>query len=120
MLWNYSAGALIVGQKARKNPQAAKLLLTVAIAGNLLLLGVFKYAGFVLQTVGQFDLGAIPTVNLALPLGISFYTITQIAFLVDTYRSRSTIYPPADYALFVTFFPHLIAGPIYHHAEMIP
>ena len=55
-----------------------------------------------------------------LPLGISFFTFTQIAFLVDAWRGEAGEYDPVHYALFVTYFPHLIAGPILHHKEMMP
>jgi alginate O-acetyltransferase complex protein AlgI len=55
-----------------------------------------------------------------LPIGISFFTFTQIAFLVDAYRGQAKEYNPIHYGLFVTFFPHLIAGPILHHKEMMP
>ena len=58
--------------------------------------------------------------TIVLPLGISFFTFTQIAFLVDAYRGKVARYDFAHYALFVTYFPHLIAGPILHHREMMP
>ena len=58
--------------------------------------------------------------NILLPVGISFYTFTQIAFLVDAYRGNVARYALPHYALFVTYFPHLIAGPILHHKDMIP
>src|SRR6267142_261838 len=60
------------------------------------------------------------TVNVLLPVGISFYTFTQLAFLVDAYRGNVARYALPHYALFVTYFPHLIAGPILHHKDMIP
>src|SRR5262249_3665387 len=60
----------------------------------------------------------IPAV--ALPIGISFYTFTQIAFLVDTFRGTATTSRATDYFLFVAYFPHLVAGPIIHHAQTIP
>ena len=59
-------------------------------------------------------------VETLLPLGISFYTFTQIAYLADVYANKAQEYAPANYALFVTWFPHLIAGPIMHHREMMP
>ncbi len=55
-----------------------------------------------------------------LPLGISFFTFTQIAFLVDAWRGGAKLYPGLRYGLFVLFFPHLIAGPIVHHHQLIP
>ena len=61
-----------------------------------------------------------PDLKIALPLGISFFTFTQIAYLVDAYKKEVREYDFLNYALFVTFFPHLIAGPILHHSEMMP
>ncbi|MEO8537812.1 MAG: MBOAT family protein, partial [Betaproteobacteria bacterium] len=91
-----------------------------AVAANLALLGVFKYADFALRTLAQADVIAPVELGLALPLGISFFTFTQIAFLVDV--GHGEVEEPSfdNYALFVTFFPHLLAGPIIHHAEMMP
>jgi D-alanyl-lipoteichoic acid acyltransferase DltB (MBOAT superfamily) len=85
-----------------------------------MVLGVFKYAGFFAAT-GAALLGKdAPQLGIILPLGISFFTFTQIAFLVDAYRGRTQSRRADSYALFVSYFPHLIAGPILHHGEMIP
>lgn len=95
-------------------------LLFIGVVGNLLLLGYFKYAGFLVM---NFDwLAGLPPrqFDIPLPIGISFYTFTQIAFLVDAYRGEAREYEPLKYGLFVTYFPHLIAGPILHHKEMMP
>ena len=94
--------------------------LVAGVTANLALLGLFKYADFILRTLAQ--AGLIPPVQLglALPLGISFFTFTQIAFLVDVSRDKATEPSFDNYALFVTFFPHLLAGPIIHHSEMMP
>ena len=62
----------------------------------------------------------MPTTNILLPLGISFFTFTQIAFLVDVYRGKVREYDPVHYVLFVTYFPHLIAGPVLHHGQIMP
>ena len=94
-------------------------MLTLGVAGDLLMLGIFKYAGFLAANLNAiFSTGF--TVNILLPVGISFYTFTQIAFLVDAYRGNVARYALPHYALFVTYFPHLIAGPILHHKDMIP
>jgi len=92
-----------------------RLILTFGVGVNLGLLGYFKYAGFL---TGLADIEGWQ--DIALPLGISFFTFTQIAYLVDAYRSEAKEYHPVHYLLFVTYFPHLIAGPILHHGEMIP
>lgn len=94
--------------------------LVAGIASNLLLLGFFKYSVFVWSNVAVI-VGATPSLPaLALPLGISFFTFTQIAYLVDTANGKVRETDPVQYALFVTFFPHLLAGPILHHKEMMP
>lgn len=92
-------------------------LLAIGVAGNLGLLGYFKYANFVAENLSALG---ITSPNVALPIGISFFTFTQIAFLVDCYRNEASEYNPIHYGLFVTFFPHLVAGPILHHKEMMP
>ena len=94
----------------------ARTWLWLGIFGNLALLGLFKYTHFVLGVAGLSD--GLPA--MALPLGISFFTFTQIAYLVDTARGEVKETNPIFYTLFVTFFPHLLAGPIIHHKEMMP
>jgi len=85
-----------------------------------LLLGVFKYADFALSNAAALFGAPIALPHLVLPLGISFFTFTQIAYLVDVYRGKAREPSVANYALFVSFFPHLLAGPILHHSEMMP
>ena len=100
--------------------QWAMQVLVTAIVGNLLLLGYFKYANFFISATNQFIGAHWGLINLVLPLGISFFTFTQIAFLVDVYRGIAREYNFIHYLLFVTYFPHLIAGPVLHHKEMMP
>src|ERR1700682_749588 len=115
--FNYCIGLLLIAQPLRAIPRFA--VLTIGVAGDLLVLGYFKYAGFLAANLNAiFSTGF--TVNILLPVGISFYTFTQIAFLVDAYRGNVARYRLPHYALFVTYFPHLIAGPILHHKDMIP
>jgi len=94
-----------------------RFLLALGIGANLALLVWYKYAAFLLEVATGSPRD--PSAEV-LPLGISFYTFTQIAFLVDSYRGRADEPRPGQYAAFVTFFPHLIAGPILHHHEIIP
>jgi len=120
MLLNYFCGMRLARSVAARRHQHARALLIAAIATNLALLAYYKYANFFVATVNvvagtHFWLGSI-----VLPLGISFFTFTQIAFLVDAYRGEVKEYRFIHYALFVTYFPHLIAGPILHHKEMMP
>src|SRR3984893_360909 len=115
--FNYFVGLLLITRKLRRRLRFA--VLTLGVAGDLLVLGIFKYAGFLAANLNAlFSAGF--SVKVLLPVGISFYTFTQIAFLVDAYRGKVAGYALPPYALFVTYFPHLIAGPILHHRDMIP
>ena len=115
--FNYLIGWLLISRRLREGPRFA--VLTVGVAGDLLALGIFKYAGFLVANFNAMFSTSV-AVNILLPVGISFYTFTQIAFLVDAYRGKVAHYALPHYALFVTYFPHLIAGPILHHRDMIP
>ncbi len=90
------------------------------MSGDLALLGYFKYTDFFLQTVNTLGEASIPLPHIILPLGISFFTFTQIAYLVDAYRGETQKYSLSSFSLFVSFFPHLIAGPILYHKKIIP
>jgi len=99
---------------------AAGLWQMTGVAFNLALLGYFKYANFFVESLNAglgFDW---QPGHIILPIGISFYTFTQIAFLVDTGQGKVTEFRPIHYGLFVTYFPHLIAGPVLHHGQMMP
>lgn len=118
--FNYAAGRLLIAERLTGYAAVRKSALLVAIATNLALLGYFKYSNFFLDNLDRV-LGTgwrIPA--LILPLGISFFTFTQITYLVDAYRGLVADRNFVSYLLFVTFFPHLIAGPILHHREMLP
>jgi alginate O-acetyltransferase complex protein AlgI len=95
-------------------------LLVVALVANLSLLAYFKYADFYISSFNFLAHANLPALNIILPIGISFFTFTQIAFLVDTYQGKVKEYRFVHYLLFVTYFPHLIAGPVLHHKEMMP
>jgi D-alanyl-lipoteichoic acid acyltransferase DltB (MBOAT superfamily) len=95
-------------------------LLLVGVASNLALLGYFKYFNFFVENLNGILQADIPAFNIVLPLAISFFTFQQIAYLVDSYRGETNGYSFFNYVLFVTFFPHLIAGPIVHHRSIIP
>src|ERR1700694_4872862 len=115
--FNYVIGLLLISKRLRPGPRFT--VLTIGVTGDLLVLGTFKYAGFLAGNLNSiFSTGL--TLDILLPVGISFYTFTQIAFLVDAYRGNVARYALPHYALFVTYFPHLIAGPILHHKDMIP
>jgi D-alanyl-lipoteichoic acid acyltransferase DltB (MBOAT superfamily) len=109
-----------VGRRIMASAKNKQRWLWLGIAGNLLLLGVFKYTHFAMGLVADLSGWTSVPPQIALPLGISFFTFTQIAYLVDTARGEVRETNPLHYALFVTFFPHLLAGPILHHKEMMP
>jgi D-alanyl-lipoteichoic acid acyltransferase DltB (MBOAT superfamily) len=119
-VFNYGMSRLIVRSRRQGRPGGAKGLLATAIAADLLLLGYFKYYGFFASTANALGGWQLPVYAIVLPLGISFFTFTQIAFLVDIHRSEASEHDPMHYLLFVTWFPHLIAGPIIHHRETMP
>ncbi|MBI3044334.1 MAG: MBOAT family protein [Betaproteobacteria bacterium] len=120
MLFNYRMGIAIARANAARAAWRGKRLLAIAVAANLALLGYYKYANFFLDTVNA-ALGSSASLGeIILPLGISFFTFTQIAYLADAYEGKAREYSFVHYGLFVTWFPHLIAGPILHHREMMP
>lgn len=121
MLFNYILGdSLARDNLNKKNLIPRKMLLIFGISMNILLLGYFKYADFFIDNINLLMDGNIALFNLALPLAISFFTFQQIAYLVDSYKRETNEYDFLNYAVFVSFFPQLIAGPIVHHKEMMP
>lgn len=114
---NYFIGSYIARHSASAKGRVA---LSIAVAANLLLLGYYKYADFFLSSSNAILGTDWPILGIILPIGISFFTFTQIAFLADAYAGKVTEYRFIYYVLFVTYFPHLIAGPVLHHKEMMP
>src|SRR6476661_3563542 len=106
ILGNFALGRAL--QAARPGGGA---LLAAGVGANLAALAFFKYTGFLVASVAAATGATLPVVDVVLPLGISFFTFTQIAFLVDCRRGRVREASLANYALFVSFFPHLLAGP---------
>jgi alginate O-acetyltransferase complex protein AlgI len=101
-------------------PNLSRVVLIAGITGNLCFLGYFKYLVF-FSGVAHDLFGTDPIVSkVILPLGISFITFQKIAFLVDVSAGRVTRFTAREYALFVLFFPQLVAGPIVHYREMMP
>ena len=118
VMFNYFVGRRLAASPARA--RGDKAVLWLGVAGNLTLLGAFKYAGFFAANLNSLAGLSLPLPQIVLPLGISFFTFTQIAYLVDAYRKEVREYRFIHYGLFVTFFPHLLAGPVLHHAEVMP
>jgi alginate O-acetyltransferase complex protein AlgI len=117
--FNFQVGKNIALMRA-KSSRWTKTLFIAGVAANLLLLGYYKYLGFLIGNLNHFVVNPLPIPEIVLPLGISFFTFTQLAFLADAYQGHAQEFRPLHYVLFVTYFPHLIAGPVLHHKEMMP
>lgn len=120
VLGNYYFGEYIKSSQPGSKP--AKILIWAGICFNLGILGYYKYTGFFISSLNQIFEANFAVPNIFLPLAISFYSFTQIAYLVDAYQgeTKDYKYDLISYSLFVVFFPQLIAGPILRHDELIP
>lgn len=127
--WDYQYVPLLVASitfnyfigRRLEETSRSKPWLCFGIAVNFLLLGIYKYTGFFLQNVNDMMGATVFDVpQIVLPLGISFFTFTQTAYLIDAYRGETKNSSFLTYCEFVTVFPHLIAGPIINHRKMIP
>ena len=119
ILFNYITGIEIGHFQDSEKPGRAKFMMIVAVAGNLLVLGFYKYYGFLISTINSIAGLKLTSPDLPLPLGISFYTFTVLSYVFDIYRMKS----PAQrnigkFAAYVTFFPKVISGPIVQYADM--
>lgn len=137
MSWNAWLVVLIVGStlldycvgralEVSERPRRRKALLALSVAGNLGILGVFKYADFFIVSLrglvraAGYD-GNLDTLGLILPIGISFYTFQTMSYTIDVYRRRiEPTHNLLEFALFVAFFPQLVAGPIVKAREFLP
>lgn len=108
------------GTAQRRSLNRARCVLTLGICVNLAVLLYFKYYDFFLENINALFHADFALKHMLLPLGISFFTFQQIGFLVDAYRGEAQDCSFVEYALFVSFFPQLIAGPIVNYAEMMP
>lgn len=111
-------GNYVLHRILSRDPKRKVMIL--AVCANLGVLFYFKYFDFFLSTVNAVFGASMTLLGILLPLGISFFTFQQISFIVDTYRGEIRDCSLIDYALFVSFFPQLIAGPIVNHGEMLP
>jgi alginate O-acetyltransferase complex protein AlgI len=122
ILFNFTIGSSISRMNSTEIHKgiSRKALLSFGIISNILLLSYFKYMDFFITNANIVLENHWDLMHIVLPLGISFFTFTQIAYLVDAYRNEVKEMDYLNYTLFVTFFPHLLAGPILHHKEMMP
>ncbi len=122
-IWDYYLAKMIYNSKTNRQK---KIFLIIAVSANLTILGFFKYVDF---AISQFNIlgkelnigNEIPLLNLALPIAISFYTFHSIGYIVDVYRGVITPSKSIrDYAIFIAFFPQLVAGPILRASHFLP
>ena len=106
--------------RPKLDPGLRRALIVGSIGLLLVTLGYFKYTNMLLSGLNSLTGTSFAYLAIILPLGISFHTFQQIAYLVDAYKGRAPRYQFREFALFVVFFPQLIAGPIVHHYELIP
>jgi alginate O-acetyltransferase complex protein AlgI len=121
-LWNYFAAKLVA---PRRGTSSGRWIVRVAVTGNLLALGVFKYYSFFAQSIDRVlhDVGLgipLPLLTIALPVGISFFTFQAISYTVDVGRGLVEPAGLLDVAVYLSFFPHLVAGPIVRAREFLP
>ena len=128
LLWLSTVVDYFVGRALyhQENRSKRKLLLVISLIGNLGMLCYFKYGGFLLDNfvtlVNSIGLDFHPAKpNIILPAGISFYTFTTLCYTIDMYKKKSEpVKSLLDFSLFVTFFPHLVAGPIVRPPQLVP
>jgi len=113
ILFNYALGGMLMRKPHRG-------LLAAGIAANVAALAYFKYTNFLVEIAGEVAGTSWAVSSIVLPLAISFFTFQQIAYLIDSSQGAATEHDFIHYCLFITFFPHLIAGPITHHREILP
>ena len=117
--FDYVNGRLIGYFRSKEKERSAKTVLVVSVVGNLSILGFFKYSDFFLTTVNQLTGSAISLLNIALPVGISFYTFQTMSYTIDVYRGE--IEPQRNiinFGMYVCLFPQLIAGPIVRYKDI--
>lgn len=118
IMLNYALHYVLTQEKRQAGLR--KTCLVLGIVFNLSLLGYYKYLGFFTVNINRLLGSDLPVMQIALPLGISFFTFQQVSFIIDSYYRTTSRYGITDYALFVSFFPQLVAGPIVLHSEIVP
>lgn len=119
VVFNYITGLEISYFQESERTVAARVTMIIAVVVNLLLLGFFKYYGFLISNINAITGLHFSTPQLALPLGISFYTFTVLSYVFDVYRGRASVQKNfLSYTVYVTFFPKLLSGPIVQYKDM--
>lgn len=111
---------LVEGMDRNRNKKIRRICCLCGVFLNLGILFFFKYYDFFIENMNVTLKTELPFLRLALPIGISFYTFQQLSYIIDFYKQECEKYSFLEYALYVSFFPQLIAGPIVYHTELIP
>lgn len=119
VIFNFTFGSVLFSA-IKKDLKSKKPIFITAITANILYLGFFKYYNFFLANINAVFASHIESLHILLPIGISFYTFMQIAWLTDIYRTGKYRYDFISYCLYATFFPYIVSGPIAYHHEIIP
>ena len=120
IVFNFAVGRLIQNAFAAGRTKSVRLWLVIGLVVDLAALGWFKYANFVADNLAALAGTQSTLPKIALPLAISFFTFQKIAYLVDSARGEAKRMSFREFALFASFFPQLLAGPIVHYKEMVP
>ncbi len=118
--FNYLIGGSIISRLAGKKEMYGHFPLAFGVAGNCLLLAYLKYADFFITNINLVSGLQIPLLRLLLPAGVSFFTLNQIGYLVDSWRGKIKEHDFLSYAQFISFFPYILAGPIVRYEEVVP
>ncbi|MBR0035792.1 MAG: hypothetical protein IJP54_08965, partial [Synergistaceae bacterium] len=118
ILVNYSAGVYIINSRAAGREKLSRCVFILGLLFNIGLLGFFKYADFIITNINQFGAN-LPLLDVILPPGISFFTITEMIYLVDAYQGVTQDKDILNYSVFVSFFPHILMGPILWHKPIV-
>lgn len=120
VIFNFAINKLFNTSFLSNRQNLKKILFALGLIVNIGILFFYKYLDFIFKCTNELFETNIVYFNLVLPLGISFFTFQQVSYLIDSFKGKVPAYSIIDYALFVTFFPQLIAGPIVLHCEIIP
>lgn len=119
IIYNYVAGVEIDYHRSEGHDKKAKIAFWMAVGVNLGILGFFKYYGFLIENLNAILPIEIPYRELALPIGISFYTFQTLSYIIDVYKGKVAVQKnPIYFGTYISMFPQLIAGPIVRYADV--
>lgn len=118
--FNYLLASFIIRQRERGAPSFKSFFLTLGISVDILLLCYFKYADFFISNANMVGGLQIPLLHVILPAGVSFFTLNQIGYLLDSFRGKIGAHHFLSHLQFVSFFPYILAGPVVRYEEVVP